>query len=111
MEDSQDTREPIERLADIIEQSKRAYVEIQNELKEVEVLLEQTSGEVEKLDQRTTQVANRLRHVEMDLNSYPREDIKEAYSASQTSQLRLVMLRSQAERLFFQAEDGIRDSP
>lgn len=99
MEDNQEIQDPIERLADIIEESKRAYVEVQNDLKELEVLLEQTSGEVAKLDQRTTQVANRLRHVETNLNNYPREDIKEAYSASQAAQLRLVMLRSQAERL------------
>lgn len=74
-------------------------MEVQSELKEVEVLLEQTSGEVEKLDQRTTQVANRLRHIETNLNSSSREDIKEAYTASQASQLRLVRLRSQAEQL------------
>ena len=99
MEDNRETQDPIERLAEVIEESKRTYLEIQNDLKEVEVRLEQTTGEVQKLDQRTTQVANRLRHIETDLNSYPREDIKEAYSASQASQLRLVMLRSQAEQL------------
>ena len=110
MEDSQDTRNPIERLAELIEHSKRAYMEIQNELKEVKVRLEQTSGEVEKLDQRTTQAANRLRQVETDLNSYPREDIKEAYSASQASQLRLVMLRSQAERLQARREGLVSQS-
>ena len=99
MENSQQSQDPIERLADLVDDSKRAYTETQNELKETEVLLEQTSGEVKKLDQRTTQVTNKLRHIEANLNSYPREDIQEAYSASQASQLRLVMLRSQVEQL------------
>jgi two-component system sensor histidine kinase DegS len=99
MEDTNERQDPIERLADLVEVSKRSYTEGQQELSELEVLLEQTSGEVQKLDQRTAQVTNKLRHIEANLNSYPREDIKEAYSASQASQLRLVMLRSQVEQL------------
>jgi two-component system sensor histidine kinase DegS len=99
MENSSDRQDPIQRLADLVEESKRSYTETQQELSELQVLLEQTSGEVEKLDQRTAQVTNRLRHIEANLNSFPREDIKEAYSASQASQLRLVMLRSQVEQI------------
>lgn len=99
MENGQQHRDPIASLAELVEDSKRAYTETQNELEEIERLLQQTSGEVQKLDQRTAQVANKVRHIESNLNSYPREDIKEAYSASQTSQLRLAMLRSQAEQL------------
>ena len=100
MQDShQQGVDPIERLADLVEESKRAYTETQNELEDLAVLLQQTSGEVEKFDQRTAQVTNRLRHIEANLNSYPREDIRDAYSASQASQLRLVMLRSQVEQL------------
>ena len=99
MEDIHERQDPVERLAQLVETGKRAYTENQGELHEVEVLLEQTTSEVQKLDQRTAQVANKVRHIETNLNSYPREDIKEAYSASQASQLRLVMLRSQAEQL------------
>ena len=99
MEENREKRDPIEALAELVEDSKRAYTEAQNELQEVEVLLGQTSGEVQKLDQRTAQVTNKLRHIETNLNGYPREEIKEAYSASQAAQLRLAMLRSQAEQL------------
>jgi two-component system sensor histidine kinase DegS len=91
--------DPLDRLADLVEESKRIYTETQNELQELDVLLQQTSGEVEKFDQRTVQVTNRLRHIEANLDSYPREDIRDAYSASQASQLRLVMLRSQVEQV------------
>jgi two-component system sensor histidine kinase DegS len=99
MEDVHELQDPIERLAQLVETAKRAFTETQTELSEVEVLLGQTNGEVQKLDQRTAQVANKLRHIEANLNSYPREDIAEAYSASQAPQLRLVMLRSQADQL------------
>lgn len=100
MQDShQQGTDPLDRLADLVEESKRIYTETQNELQEVDVLLQQTSGEVEKFDQRTVQVANRLRHIEANLDSYPREDIRDAYSASQASQLRVVMLRSQVEQV------------
>jgi two-component system sensor histidine kinase DegS len=99
MEDNEERHDPVESLADLVDESKRGYTEIQNQLKEIEVLIGQTSSEVQKLDHRTAQVTNKLRHIESNLNSYPREDIKEAYSASLASQLRLVMLRSQVEQL------------
>src|SRR4030042_1975060 len=112
MQDShQQGVDPIERLADLVEESKRVYTETQNELEDLDVLLQQTSGEVEKFDQRTAQVTNRVRHIEANLNSYPREDIRDAYSASQASQLRLVMRIIEAQegerrRLARQMHDG-----
>jgi two-component system sensor histidine kinase DegS len=99
MEHNRQYADPIASLSDLVEDSKRAYTEIQDQLQEIDLLLQQTSGEVQKFDQRTAQVANKVRHIESNLNSYPREEIKEAYSASQTSQLRLSMLRSQLEQL------------
>jgi two-component system sensor histidine kinase DegS len=99
MEDDGERQDPIEQFAELVEAGKRAYSETQNEIREVEVRLEQTSSEAEKLDQRTSQTTNKLRHIEANLNGYAREDIKEAYCASQASQVRLVMLRSQLEQL------------
>jgi two-component system sensor histidine kinase DegS len=99
MEDSSAIQDPMQRLSDLVEESKRSYTEVQQQLSDLQVLLEQTSGEVQKLDERTAQVTNRVRHIEANLNSFPREDISEAYSASQASQLRLVMLRSQVEQI------------
>lgn len=99
MQEKEDRQDPFQSLADLVEDSKREYTKTQNELKEIEVLIQQTSNEVQKLDLRTAQVTNKLRHIESNLNSYPREDIKEAYAASQDSQLRLLMLRSQVEQL------------
>lgn len=92
-------KDPLQSLADLVETSKQEYTRTQKELQEIENLIEQTTGEVQKLDHRTSQVTNRLRHIEANLSSYSREDIKEAYSASQDAQLRLLMLRGQAEQL------------
>ena len=99
MEDGEEKQDPIRSLVELVQESKREYTRLQNDLKELDVLIEQTSGEVQKLDHRTAQVTNKLRHIESSLNSYPREDIREAYSASQASQLRLAMLRAQVEQL------------
>jgi two-component system sensor histidine kinase DegS len=99
MQDKEEKQNPVQNLAGLVEESKREYTKTQNDLKEIEVLMQQTSSEVQKLDHRTAQVTNKLRHIEANLNSYPREDIKEAYSASQDSQLRLLMLRAQLEQL------------
>ncbi len=99
MEDKIESQDPLQNLADLVEESKREYSQTQNELREIEILIEQTSSEVQKLDHRTTQVTNKLRHIESNLSSYPREDIKEAYCAFQDSQLRLLMLRGQVEQL------------
>jgi hypothetical protein len=63
MEDVHERQDPVERLGQLVETGKRAYTETQSELHEVEVLLGQTTGEVQKLDQRTAQVANKVRHI------------------------------------------------
>jgi two-component system sensor histidine kinase DegS len=99
MENREARQDPVQSLADLLEESKRDFTKTQDDLKEIEVLIQQTSSEVQKLDQRTAKVTNKLSHIESNLSSYPREDIKEAYSASQDSQLRLLMLRAHVEQL------------
>jgi two-component system, NarL family, sensor histidine kinase DegS len=69
------------------------------ELKEMDVLVKQSSAEVDKLSQRNAQIGNKLRQVEANFETYPREDIKNVYAAAQESQMRLFMMRSQLEQL------------
>jgi two-component system sensor histidine kinase DegS len=71
----------------------------QKELKEIEVLIRQSSAEVEKLAQRNAQLATKLRQMEANLDTIPRQDIKEIYSAAQEAQMRLFMMRGQVEQL------------
>lgn len=90
---------PLQRLHSLVEETKTAYDQIERELQEIALPLKQSSSEVERLAQRNAQIASRVRQIEINLESYPREDIKEAYTAAQDSQMRLFTMRSQMERL------------
>jgi two-component system sensor histidine kinase DegS len=88
-----------EQLNILIQESKREYEAIQRELKEIDVLIRQSTTEVEKLAQRNSQIATRVRQMEMNLDTYPRNDIKEIYAANHEAQMRLFMMRGQLEQL------------
>jgi two-component system sensor histidine kinase DegS len=82
-----------------LEQYSKEYEQIQSELKEVDLLIQQTTSEVERLAQRNTQVTNKLRQIEATLDTVPREDIREAYTAVLETQQRLFTMRGQLEKL------------
>lgn len=82
-----------------LEECSKEYEQTQRELKEIDLLIQQTTYEVERLAQRNTQVTNRLRQVETNLDTIPREDIREAYSAVLDTQQRLFTMRGQLEKL------------
>lgn len=86
-------------LAVLIQESQKDYEQVQKELKEIDVLIRQSTTEVEQLAQRNSQYANRVRQMEMNIDTYPREDIKELYSAAHEAQMRLFMMRGQLEQL------------
>jgi len=90
---------PLQRLHSLVEETKTAYDRIERELQEIALQLQQSSSEVERLAQRNARIASRVRQIETNLESYPRQDIKEAYTAAQDSQIRLFTMRSQMERL------------
>jgi two-component system sensor histidine kinase DegS len=83
----------------LLTQISEDYEQTQKELKEMEVLIRQSSGEVEKLAQRNAQIATKLRQMEANLDTVPRHDIKEIYTAAQEAQMRLFMMRGQVEQL------------
>src|SRR5215204_1793280 len=68
-------------------------------LSEIALLLNKTNSEVEKLANRELQMSNRVRDMELHLDNYSREDIRDLYNTSHEIQLRLFMMRSQAEQL------------
>jgi two-component system sensor histidine kinase DegS len=83
----------------IVEQTHQEYERIQKELKEIEILVRQSTSEVEKLAQRNAQLTNKLRTMEANIDTVPRQDIKEVYTAAQEGQMRLFMMRGQVEQL------------
>ena len=68
-------------------------------LSEISLLLSKTNSEVEKMANKELQMSNRVRDMEMHLDNYSREDIRDLYTTSHETQLRLFMMRSQAEQL------------
>ncbi|NIV29497.1 MAG: sensor histidine kinase [Anaerolineae bacterium] len=88
------------------EECRAQYEQTQRELKEIDLLIQQTTAEVGRLAQHNTQATNRLRQVEAALDSVPREDIREAYTAVLDIQQRLFTMRGQLEKL----QSGQRDA-
>ena len=93
---SGESESPLEQL---MLDSQREYEQVQVELKEIDVLIQQSTGEVEKLARRHAQATNSLRHIQANLETVPREDIREAYGNVQDAQQRLFTMRGQLEKL------------
>jgi two-component system, NarL family, sensor histidine kinase DegS len=72
---------------------------LQRESTEIELLLRQTHGEVEKLANREMTITNRVRDMELNLDNYSRTDMKTIYNSAHEIQMRLFMMRAQVEQL------------
>ncbi len=83
----------------VIDQTQEEYDRLQKELSEIDVLVNQSTSEVERLSQQNAQLTNKLRAMEANIDTYPRQDIQEIYSAAQKAQMRLFMMRGQVEQL------------
>jgi len=86
-------------LDQLMEETQVEYEQLQKELKEIDMLIRQSTNEVEKLAQRNVQVNNKMRLMENNLDTMPRQDIKEIYKLAQDTQSRLFMMRGQVEQL------------
>jgi two-component system sensor histidine kinase DegS len=82
-----------------LETCSEEYKKTQRELKEIDLLIQQTSDEVERMAHRNTQATNQLRQVESSIDTVPREDLQEAYTAVLDTQQRLFTMRGQLEKL------------
>lgn len=82
-----------------IEDTHAEYEQTQRDLKEIDILIKQSSAEVEKLAQRNAQTTSYIQQLETNFETLPREDIKEAYEALNDVQQRLYTMRGQLEKL------------
>jgi len=82
-----------------LEERRKEYDVLQDELKEIDLLIQQTTSEVERLARRNAQTTARMRQVEAALDTVPREDIRAAYTAVLDAQQRLFTMRGQLEKL------------
>ena len=83
----------------LVEETLKDHQQTQRELKEIDLLIQQSAAEVERLAQRNAQVANYVRQLQVNFETVPRDDIKEAYEALQMAQQRLFSMRGQLEKL------------
>ncbi len=86
-------------LQSFVDECRQEYQQVQSELKEIDLLIQQTTAEVDRLAQRSTQAANRLQQVEAQFDTIPRQDIREAYQTMLEAQQRLFTMRGQLEKL------------
>jgi len=77
---------------DSLEQARR-------EMKEIDLMLEQSTLEVNKLTQRNASITAHLQQVQGQFDSLPRADIRMAYDSALDSQQRLFVMRGQLEKL------------
>lgn len=82
-----------------IEACQSGYDRVKREVKEVEMLIEQTSAEVERLMQANSHAVARARQIETIFDTVPREDIKKTYDSLLENQQRLFTMRGQLEKL------------
>ena len=69
------------------------------ELKEIDLMLEQSQLEVNKLAQRNASITSHLQQVQAQFESLPRADIRMAYESALDAQQRLFVMRGQLEKL------------
>lgn len=81
------------------EEARAELEQSQKELKEIDLLLQQTSAEVDRLAQRNAQATSALKQLEASLDTVPRPDLQAAYTAALDAQKRLFMMRGQLEKL------------
>jgi two-component system sensor histidine kinase DegS len=83
----------------LAEDARASLEQTQKELKEVDLLIHQTSGEVDRVEQRNAQAVNRLKQMEAAIDTVPRPDLLASYTAVLDVQKRLLLLRGQLEKL------------
>ncbi len=82
-----------------LESCRRENEQIKKELKEVDMLIQQTSVEVDRFMQTNSRAVARARQIEASFDTTPREDIKAAYDSLVDNQRRLFTMRGQLEKL------------
>jgi two-component system sensor histidine kinase DegS len=81
------------------ERCRQEAEKVQQELKEIDMLIQQTSSEVNRFMQTNSRAVARVRQIETSFDTVPREDIRTAYNRLLENQQRLFTMRGQLEKL------------
>ena len=90
---------PMSPMQQLAEEAQAELEQSQKELKEIDLLIQQTSAEVDRLAQRNAQATSQLKQLESTLDTVPRVDLQAGYTAALDAQKRLFMMRGQLEKL------------
>jgi two-component system sensor histidine kinase DegS len=82
----------------MVQQVQSDLDQLRREIAELNVGIPQNSAEVDRLAQRELSISSRQREMDLNLENYPRNDIRQFYSSLQEVQLRLYMMRTQLEQ-------------
>ena len=88
-----------ERLNALTQELRQELEALNRENTEVDLLLRQVQGEVDKLGQREAAIKSRVRDMELNLDNYTRQDMKTIYNNAHEHDMRLFMMRGQIEQL------------
>ena len=83
----------------LVEEIEQEISNTQKEIKEIDLLLGQSKGEVDKLTQRNATINAHLQQIQSQIDQVPASDIRVAYDAAIEAQQRLVVMRGQLEKL------------
>ncbi len=86
-------------LAELTAFTEQEQARAQQELRELNRMIDQSRGEVERLAQRNAAIAAHLRQIQGNLENIARADLKTAYEAAADAQQRLFTMRGQLEKL------------
>ena len=81
------------------EACQKGYEQTQHELKEIDMLIQQTSSEVDRFMQTNSRAVAKTRQIEAQFDTVPREDIQKSYNRLLENQQRLFTMRGQLEKL------------
>jgi two-component system sensor histidine kinase DegS len=84
---------------EFIDEARPDLEAVTTKLDEINLLIEQSQGEVDKLAQRNANITNRLHQIQSNFDTVPREDIRTTYESAQDAQQRLFTMRGQLEKL------------
>jgi two-component system sensor histidine kinase DegS len=82
-----------------LEEVRKDYERTHQEIKEIDVLINQSTAEVERSAQANAQMTNRVRQLDTNFETLPREYIRETFEELLNVQQRLYTMRGQLETL------------
>ncbi len=93
-----DTLSPVAQMQTTATELLSEIEQLRIELREIEVLIRQTTSEIERQAQKQIEASSRLRQIEANFDSYTREDVRQGYATERDAQLKLLLMRAQLEQ-------------